>query len=179
MNHNKSYRKLGRRSDHRLAMLKNMTISLVKAERIETTLTRAKELRKFVEKAITLGKKANSSDDAARKVHLRRQAFAFLRNEEAVAKIFNEIAPKYAERNGGYTRIIKTGFRPGDAADTALIELVDFNDIYNPNEAEKKTTRRSRRSTAKKETAPVAETSEAKVEETPAAENSTEEKTEE
>ncbi len=124
MNHNKSYRKLGRRSDHRLAMMKNMTISLVKAERIETTVTRAKELRKFVEKAITLGKKANTTEDVAKKVHLRRQAFAFLRNEEAVAKIFNEIAPKYSERNGGYTRIIKTDVRRGDSAELAIIELV-------------------------------------------------------
>ena len=124
MNHNKSYRKLGRRSDHRLDMMKNMTISLVKAERIETTVTRAKELRKFVEKAITLGKKANTTEDVAKKVHLRRQAFAFLRNEEAVAKIFNEIAPKYSERNGGYTRIIKTDVRRGDSAELAIIELV-------------------------------------------------------
>jgi len=98
MNHNKSYRKLGRRTDHRLAMLKNM--------------------------AITLGKKYNNSTDAARRVHLRRQAFAFLRNEGAVAKIFNEIAPKYAERNGGYTRIIKTAVRRGDSAELAIIELV-------------------------------------------------------
>ena len=124
MNHNKSYRKLGRRSDHRLAMLKNMTISLVEAERIETTVTRAKELRKFVEKVITLGKKANSSDDVARKIHLRRQAFAFLRNEKAVAKVFKEIAPKYMDRNGGYTRIIKTDVRRGDSAELAIIELV-------------------------------------------------------
>lgn len=129
MNHNKSYRKLGRRSDHRLAMLKNMTISLVKAERIETTVTRAKELRKFVEKAITLGKKYNTlnledSGERAKAIHLRRQAFAFLRNEEAVAKIFKEIAPKYTERNGGYTRIIKTDVRRGDSAELAIIELV-------------------------------------------------------
>lgn len=129
MNHNKSYRKLGRRSDHRLAMLKNMTISLVKAERIETTVTRAKELRKFVEKAITLGKKYNAlnledTSERARAIHLRRQAFSFLRNEEAVAKIFKEIAPKYADRNGGYTRIIKTDVRRGDSAELAIIELV-------------------------------------------------------
>ena len=112
MNHNKSYRKLGRRSDHRLAMMKNMTISLVNAERIETTVTRAKELRKFVEKVITLGKKYNNfnlenNDERAKAIHLRRQAFAFLRNEEAVAKVFKEIAPKYMDRNGGYTRILK------------------------------------------------------------------------
>ena len=129
MNHNKSYRKLGRRSDHRLAMMKNMTISLVNAERIETTVTRAKELRKFVEKVITLGKKYNNfnlenNDERAKAIHLRRQAFAFLRNEEAVAKIFKEIAPKYMDRNGGYTRIIKTDVRRGDSAELAIIELV-------------------------------------------------------
>lgn len=124
MNHNKSYRKLGRRTDHRLAMMKNMTISLVKAETIETTVTRAKELRKFAEKAITLGKKYQATDDTARKVHLRRQAFAFLRSEEAVAKIFNEIAPKYMDRNGGYTRIVKTAVRRGDSAEMAIIQLV-------------------------------------------------------
>lgn len=124
MNHNKSYRKLGRRTDHRLAMLKNMTISLVKAERIETTLTRAKELRKFVERTITLGKKFNATDDVAKQIHLRRQAFAFLRNEEAVVKVFKEIAPKYIERNGGYTRITKTDVRRGDSAEMAIIELV-------------------------------------------------------
>ena len=129
MNHNKSYRKLGRRSDHRLAMMKNMTISLVNAERIETTVTRAKELRKFVEKVITLGKKYNNfnlenNDERAKAIHLRRQAFAFLRNEEAVAKVFKESAPKYMDRNGGYTRIIKTDVRRGDSAELAIIELV-------------------------------------------------------
>ena len=129
MNHNKSYRKLGRRTDHRLAMMKNMTISLVNAERIETTVTRAKELRKFVEKVITLGKKYNNfnlenNDERAKAIHLRRQAFAFLRNEEAVAKVFKEIAPKYMDRNGGYTRIIKTDVRRGDSAELAIIELV-------------------------------------------------------
>lgn len=129
MNHNKSYRKLGRRSDHRLAMMKNMTISLVNAERIETTVTRAKELRKFVEKVITLGKKYNNfnlenNDERAKAIHLRRQAFAFLRNEEAIAKVFKEIAPKYMDRNGGYTRIIKTDVRRGDSAELAIIELV-------------------------------------------------------
>ena len=129
MNHNKSYRKLGRRSDHRLAMMKNMTISLVNAERIETTVTRAKELRKFVEKVITLGKKYNNfnlenNDERAKAIHLRRQAFVFLRNEEAVAKVFKEIAPKYMDRNGGYTRIIKTDVRRGDSAELAIIELV-------------------------------------------------------
>ena len=116
MNHNKSYRKLGRRADHRKAMLKNLTISLLSAEKIETTVTRAKELRKFAERMITLGKKNTLAS--------RRNAFAFLRNEEVVAKLFNEIAPKYAERNGGYTRIIKIGQRKGDAAMEVILELV-------------------------------------------------------
>lgn len=116
MNHNKSYRKLGRRADHRKAMLKNLTISLVREERMETTVTRAKELRKFAERMITLGKKGTLAD--------RRRAFAFLRDEEAVAKIFNDLAPKYAERNGGYTRIVKTSVRRGDSAELAIIALV-------------------------------------------------------
>ena len=116
MNHNKTYRKLGRRADHRKAMLKNLTISLLSAEKIETTVTRAKELRKFAERMITFGKKNTLAS--------RRNAFAFLRNEEVVAKIFNELAPKYAERNGGYTRIIKTSVRKGDSAEMAIIELV-------------------------------------------------------
>ena len=116
MNHNKSYRKLGRRADHRKAMLKNLTIALLSAEKIETTVTRAKELRKFAERMITFGKKNTLAS--------RRNAFAFLRNEEVVAKIFNELAPKYAERNGGYTRIIKTSVRKGDSAEMAIIELV-------------------------------------------------------
>ncbi len=129
MNHNKSYRKLGRRSDHRAAMMKNMTISLVNSERIETTVTRAKELRKYIERIITLGKKYNScnldnAEERGRAIHLRRQAFAALRNEEAVAKVFKEIAPKYMNRAGGYTRIMKTDVRRGDSAELAIIELV-------------------------------------------------------
>jgi large subunit ribosomal protein L17 len=116
MNHNKSYRKLGRRSEHRKAMLMNLTISLLKENRIETTITRAKELRKFAERMVTLGKKGDIS--------ARRRAFAFLRDEATVAKLFGEIAPKYAERNGGYTRILRTSVRKGDSAELAIIELV-------------------------------------------------------
>ena len=116
MNHNKSYRKLGRRTEHRLAMLMNITISLLNAERIETTLPRAKELRKFAERMVTLGKKNTLAS--------RRQAFAFLRSEETLAKLFGDIAPRYTERNGGYTRIIKTSVRKGDSAEMAIIELV-------------------------------------------------------
>lgn len=171
MRHRKKINHLGRTAPHRKAMLSNMACSLIEHKRINTTVAKAKALRVYVEPILTKAKEDTT--------HNRRIVFSYLQSKEAVTELFRTVAPKIAERNGGYTRIIKTGFRPGDAADTALIELVDFNDIYNPNEAEKKTTRRSRRSTAKKETAPVAETSEAKVEETPAAETSTEEKTEE
>lgn len=172
MRHGKKINHLGRTAPHRKAMLSNMACSLIEHKRINTTVAKAKALRVYVEPILTKAKEDTT--------HNRRIVFSYLQSKEAVTELFRTVAPKIAERNGGYTRIIKTGFRPGDAADTALIELVDFNDIYNPNEAEKKTTRRSRRSTtAKKETAPVVETSEAKVEETPAAETSTEEKTEE
>lgn len=171
MRHGKKINHLGRTAPHRKAMLSNMACSLIEHKRINTTVAKAKALRVYVEPILTKAKEDTT--------HNRRIVFSYLQSKEAVTELFRTVAPKIAERNGGYTRIIKTGFRPGDAADTALIELVDFNEIYNPNEAEKKTTRRSRRSTAKKETAPVAETSEVKVEETPAAETSTEEKTEE
>jgi len=116
MNHNKSYRKLGRRSDQRKAMMKSLTISLINKERIETTVTRAKELRKFAERMITFGKKQSLAS--------RRNAFDFLRDKTTVKKLFDELAPKYAERNGGYTRIIKTSVRRGDSAEMAIIELV-------------------------------------------------------
>ncbi len=172
MRHGKKINHLGRTAPHRKAMLSNMACSLIEHKRINTTVAKAKALRVYVEPILTKAKEDTT--------HNRRIVFSYLQSKEAVTELFRTVAPKIAERNGGYTRIIKTGFRPGDAADTALIELVDFNDIYTPNAEEKKTTRRSRRSTtAKKETAPVVETTEAKVEETPAAETSTEEKTEE
>lgn len=116
MNHNKSYRKLGRRSDHRKAMFKNMANSILTHEKIETTVTRAKEIRKFVDRMITFGKKGSLND--------RRLAYNFLRDDEVVYKLFNDIAPRYKERNGGYTRIIKTAIRKGDSAQMAIIELV-------------------------------------------------------
>ena len=172
MRHGKKINHLGRTAPHRKAMLANMACSLIEHKRINTTVAKAKALRVYVEPLLTKAKEDTT--------HNRRTVFSYLQSKEAVTELFRTVAPKIAERNGGYTRIIKTGFRLGDAADMAMIELVDFNEIYNPNAEEKKTTRRSRRSTAapKKETAAV-ETTEAKVEETPAAETSTEEKTEE
>jgi len=116
MRHKKSYRKLGRRSAHRKAMMMNLTLALLDNERIETTVTRAKELRKFVERMITLGKKG--------RLHDRRRAISFLRDKDIVAKLFSEIAPRYAERNGGYTRIMKTAIRKGDSSEMSIIELV-------------------------------------------------------
>lgn len=109
-------RKLGRTTDHRMSMLKGMVTYLLENGRIETTVARAKEVRPLAEKMITLGKKNTLAS--------RRQAMAFITKEAVVAKTFNELAPKYADRNGGYTRIIKTGPRRGDAAEMAVIELV-------------------------------------------------------
>lgn len=109
-------RKLGRPTDHRIAMLRGLTTYLLENGRIETTVTRAKEVRAMAERMITLGK-----DDT---LHSRRQALSYITKEDVVKKLFDEIAPKYAEKNGGYTRIIKTGPRRGDAAEMCIIELV-------------------------------------------------------
>ncbi len=118
MRHNKSGRKLNRNSSHRKAMFKNMAVSLLEHELIRTTVPKAKELRRTIEPLITLAK---NKDDVSK----RRLAFARLRDRSAVTKLFNEIAPRYKERPGGYTRILKCGPRPGDNAPMAYIELVD------------------------------------------------------
>lgn len=174
MRHGKKFNHLGRTASHRSALLSNMACSLIEHKRINTTVAKAKALRVFVEPILTKAKEDTT--------HNRRTVFSYLQSKEAVTELFRTVAPKIAGRNGGYTRIIKTGFRPGDAADTALIELVDFNELYNPNAEEKKTTRRSRKSTTTaKKTEAVAEVkAEAPVEKTeePKA-DSTEEKTEE
>ncbi len=109
-------RKLGRPTDHRLAMIRNLVTSLLKEGRIQTTNTRAKEARRLAEKMITLAKKGD--------LHSRRQAMAFVYDETVVKNLFDEIGPKYKERNGGYTRILKLGPRRGDAAEMVIIELV-------------------------------------------------------
>ena len=110
------YRKLGLPTDQRKAMLRNLVTSLLKHGKIETTETRAKETRSIAEKMITLGKRGD--------LHARRQALSFITEEEVVNKLFNDIAPKYAERKGGYTRVLKMGPRRGDAAEEAILELV-------------------------------------------------------
>jgi len=119
MRHKKAGRKLNRNSSHRKALLKNLAIALIEQDIIKTTLPKAKELRKVIEPLITLGKEDTVAN--------RRLAFNKLRSDAAVAKLFTEIAVNAKERNGGYTRIIKAGFRPGDKADMAYIELVDRN----------------------------------------------------
>jgi large subunit ribosomal protein L17 len=117
MRHKKSGRKLNRNSSHRKALFKNLAIALIEQDIIKTTLPKAKELRKFVEPLITIGKEDTVAN--------RRHVFSKLRSDQAVAKIFSEISVNAKDRKGGYTRIIKAGFRPGDKADMAYIELVD------------------------------------------------------
>jgi large subunit ribosomal protein L17 len=120
MRHGLGLRKLGRTTSHRLAMLRNMTVSLLRHEEITTTLPKAKELRRVVEPMITLGKKPSLAN--------RRLAFDRLRDRDIVTKLFDDLGPRYAKRNGGYLRILKTGFRKGDNAPLALVTLLDRAD---------------------------------------------------
>ena len=135
MRHGKKFNHLSRKTAHRKAMLSNMACSLIEHKRINTTVAKAKALRGFVEPILTKSKTDST--------HSRRIVFRYLQNKDMVNELFREVAPKIAERNGGYTRIIRTGYRLGDNAEMCMIELVDFNDIYS-NETKKKT-RRSRR----------------------------------
>ena len=138
MRHGKKFNHLGRKSAHRKATLRNLTIALITHKRISTTLAKAKALRVFAEPLVT---KAKMND-----MHNRRVVFSYLQNKEATTELFDVIAAKVGDRPGGYLRVIKTGFRLGDGAETALIEFVDFNEVYTKG-GEKKTgrTRRSRR----------------------------------
>ena len=149
MRHGKKFNHLGRTASHRKALLSNMACSLIEHKRINTTVAKAKALRVYIEPLLT-----KSKEDTT---HNRRTVFSYLQNKDAVTELFRTIAPKIAERNGGYCRIIKTGFRLGDGADTAMIELVDFNELYSAKSEAKKTTRRSRRSSSKKETSEATE----------------------
>ena len=155
MRHNKAINHLGRKSGHRKAILANMATSLILHKRIQTTVAKAKALKMYVEPLIT-----KSKEDTT---HSRRVVFSYLKNKEAVTELFRTVAPKIADRPGGYTRVLKTGFRQGDGADMALIELVDFNEaaLASAPKAAKKTTRRSSKKAVE---APAAEV------ETPAAE---------
>jgi large subunit ribosomal protein L17 len=176
MRHGKKHNHLGRKTAHRHAMLSNMACSLIEHKRISTTIAKAKALRVYVEPILT-----KSKDDST---HNRRTTFSYLKSKEAVTELFRTIAPKIADRPGGYTRIIRTGYRLGDNAEMCLIELVDFNEVYTSGE-KKTTTRRSRRggsaATKKADAAPAAEAVEEAVvvEETPTAEAVEEVKAEE
>ena len=122
MRHNKKFNHLGRQAGHRKAMLSNMAVSLILHKRIKTTVAKAKAVQMFIEPIVTKAKEDTT--------HQRRVVFSYLKQKEAVTELFRTIAPKIMERPGGYTRILKTGFRLGDAADMCIIEFVDFNETY-------------------------------------------------
>lgn len=145
MRHGKKFNHLGRTASHRKALLMNLANSLIEHKRINTTLAKAKELKKYVEPLVTKSKVDST--------HNRRTVFAYLKSKEAVTELFREVAVKVGDRPGGYTRIIKTGNRLGDNAEMAMIELVDFNEVYGADKVAKKGTRRGR----KKADAAVAE----------------------
>ncbi len=171
MRHGNKVNNLGRKSAHRKAMMSNMACSLLQHKRITTTVAKAKALRGYVEPLLTKAKNDST--------HSRRTVFSYLQNKDIVTELFRDIAPKIADRPGGYTRIIRTGYRLGDNAEMCMIELVDFNEIYT-NEKAKKTTRRSRRGGAKKEgeetaVAQAADETVETVEETPATEETSNE----
>ena len=162
---------LGRTSSHREALMMNLANALITHKRITTTLAKAKALRGYVEPLIT-----KSKNDTT---HSRRLVFSQLQSKEAVTELFREVAPKIAERPGGYTRIIKTGFRSGDSAEMCMIELVDFNEIYTTeSSAGAKKTRRSRRGSGTASTAKASEKAAPKSESAPVVEDAVEVKEE-
>ena len=150
MRHKNRKHKLGASGPHRSAMMGNLSVALITHGRIETTLSKARALRPFIEKVITLAKKAEKSNDTASKLHLRRLAIARVRDKVAVGKLFDERAGEFTERNGGYTRIYKLGQRVGDAAEMALIELIDGNDEGYVKKPKKKTAKKAAKKATKK-----------------------------
>jgi large subunit ribosomal protein L17 len=174
MRHGKKVNHLGRKTAHRKAMLANMACSLIEHKRINTTVAKAKALKVFLEPIITISNAANNQS-VDKGPHNRRIVFKYLRDKYAVTELFSTVAEKVADRPGGYTRIIKLGNRLGDNADMAMIELVDFNELYsNAKKVAKKTTRRGKAKVAD----PVTEVAaEALVKEAPAADNDNTENT--
>ena len=160
MRHNKKFNHLGRKAAHRKSMLSNMACSLIKHKRIQTTTAKAKALRIYVEPILTRAKEDNMAN--------RRLVFSLLRQKEVVTELFTEVGPKIASRPGGYTRILRTGYRLGDAAEMCIIELVDYNEnmLSEGKKAQKKSTRRSSKKAAEK----APEAPEAEAPEAPAAE---------
>ena len=169
MRHNKAVNHLGRQSGHRKALLANLASSLILKKRITTTVAKAKALKPYLEPLVT-----KSKEDTT---HNRRVVFSYLKDKNAVSELFRVIAPKIADRPGGYLRILHVGFRQGDAAEMALIEFVDFNEaaLASGKKEEKKTTRRSRSKKAAEAPAAEAPAAEAPVEEAPAEQPAAEE----
>ena len=153
MRHNKRKHKLGVSGPHRAAMMGNLMTALITHGRIETTISKTRALRPVIEKIITLAKKAEKANDAARKLHYRRIAIARVRDKKAVAKLFDERVSEFTDRNGGYTRIYKLGQRIGDAAEMALIEFVDANDEGYSKKPKKKAAKKKAVKKAEEETA--------------------------
>jgi len=170
MRHGKKINHLGRKTAHRKAMLANMACSLIEHKRINTTLAKAKALKVFVEPLITKAK-AENNQSIEKGTHNRRIVFSQLRDKETITELFSTVAEKVGDRPGGYTRIIKLGNRMGDNADMAMIELVDFNELYNADKPKAKKTRRKKKADAPAViAAPAAAAVEAPVEETPVVE---------
>ena len=171
MRHSKRRHLLGVTGPHRSAMMSNLALALIKNGRIETTLAKAKALRPYIEKIITLAKKAKKANDAARKLHFRRLAIARVRDKKAVAVLFDERVSEFIERPGGYTRIYKLGQRVGDAAEMGLIELIDSNDegYEKPTKkaAKKKATKKAIKETVEQEPEEVASIEDTATEEAP------------
>jgi large subunit ribosomal protein L17 len=166
MRHGDKVNNLGRTAAHRRAMLANMAISLIEHKRITTTLAKAKALRRYVEPLVTKAKDNTT--------HSRRVVFSYLQNKEAIKELFSTVAEKIGERPGGYLRVIKLGFRRGDGAETAMIEFVDFNEVYNPNAGKVKQTKKTRRGGKKVAPAAVAAETAAPVAEVVAADEAVE-----
>ena len=158
MRHGKKFNHLGRKAAHRKALLRNLSIALIEHKRIETTLAKAKALRKFIEPLVTKGK--------TNTMHSRRVVFSYLQNKEAVKEIFGAIAEKVGDRPGGYVRVIKTGFRRSDGAEMAMIEFVDFNEVYSLKDAKKPSRRRRSKKKSTNKDVDTTATTEAAVEET-------------
>lgn len=151
MRHGKKINHLGRQKGHRKALMKNLSCAIIEHKRINTTLAKAKALRVYLEPLVT---KSKSND-----THNRRVVFSYLQDKEAIKELFDVVAPRVANRHGGYLRVIKTGFRQGDGAETAMIEFVDFNDVYSTS-GKTSSGRRRRRGGKSKAAAPVSNTSE-------------------
>lgn len=148
MRHNKKFNHLGRKKGHRRALLANLANALIKHKRITTTLAKAKALRPYLEPLVTRAK-TNTT-------HNRRVVFSYLQDKHSVQELFGPIAEKVGDRPGGYLRIIRTGFRKGDGADMAMIEFVDFNEVYNPKAGDQGGRKRRRRGGSKQTAAPAA-----------------------